>query len=117
MQPTTQQAKLGLLRTLNKGVLDRFGGVSEVEATIANYELAFRMQSEVPDLLDLQKETRGDAQAVRARRAGYRGVRPRVPAGAPDGGARGALRRIAAAGAEGHRPLGPARRYSRAAIG
>jgi hypothetical protein len=52
-----QQAKLGLLRTLNKGVLDRFGGISEVEATISNYELAFRMQSEVPDLLDLQKET------------------------------------------------------------
>jgi hypothetical protein len=42
---------------LNKGVLDRFGGISEVEATISNYELAFRMQSEVPDLLDLQKET------------------------------------------------------------
>ena len=52
-----QQAKLGLLRTLNKGVLDRFGGISEVEATISNYELAFRMQSEVPDLLDLEKET------------------------------------------------------------
>ena len=53
----TQQAKLGLLRTLNKGVLDRFSGVSEVEATISNYELAFRMQSEVPDLLDLSSES------------------------------------------------------------
>jgi hypothetical protein len=52
-----QQAKLGLLRTLNKGVLDRFAGVSDVEATIQNYELAFRMQSEVPALLDLAKET------------------------------------------------------------
>jgi hypothetical protein len=53
----TQQAKLGLLRSLNKGVLDRFGGLSDVEATISNYELAFRMQSEVPDLLDLKTET------------------------------------------------------------
>jgi hypothetical protein len=52
-----QKSKLGLLRTLNKGVLDRFGGVSEVEATISNYELAFRMQSEVPDLLDLKSES------------------------------------------------------------
>jgi hypothetical protein len=51
-----QQAKLGLLRTLNKGVLDRFAGVSEVEATIGNYELAFRMQSEVPDLVELGSE-------------------------------------------------------------
>lgn len=53
----TQTAKLSLLRKLNKGVLDRFGAVSEVDATIANYELAFRMQSEVPDLLDLTSET------------------------------------------------------------
>jgi hypothetical protein len=52
-----QQAKLGLLRRLNKGVLDRFAGVSEVEATISNYELAFRMQSEVPDLLNISGET------------------------------------------------------------
>lgn len=52
-----QQGKLGLLKTLNKGVLDRFRGVSEVEASIQNYELAFRMQSEVPDLLDLSDES------------------------------------------------------------
>lgn len=57
-----QQAKLGLLRQLNKGVLERFSGLSEVEATIANYELAFRMQSEVPDLLDLTAETEATKQ-------------------------------------------------------
>ncbi|HYP12384.1 MAG TPA: DUF1501 domain-containing protein [Bryobacteraceae bacterium] len=56
-----QQAKLGLLRKLNQGVLDRFAGVSEVEATINNYELAFRMQSEVPALLDLS----GESEATR----------------------------------------------------
>jgi hypothetical protein len=50
-----QQAKLGLLRKLNRGVMDRFAGVSEVEATIQNYELAFRMQSEVPGLVDLAR--------------------------------------------------------------
>src|SRR6266851_4035185 len=55
--PALQQDKLKLLRELNKGVLDRFGAVSEMEATIANYELAFRMQSEVPELLDLKGET------------------------------------------------------------
>ncbi|MFN3326534.1 MAG: DUF1501 domain-containing protein [Bryobacteraceae bacterium] len=53
----TQKAKLDLLRRLNEGVLDRFGRISEVEATISNYELAFRMQSEVPDLLDLRGES------------------------------------------------------------
>src|SRR5260370_5401773 len=54
-----QQSKLNLLRTLNKGVLDRFGAVNEMEATIANYELAFRMQSEVPELVDLKSESEG----------------------------------------------------------
>src|SRR5688572_23705839 len=53
----SQQSELALLRKLNKGVLDRFAGVSEVEATIQNYELAFRMQTEVPSLLDLSRES------------------------------------------------------------
>ncbi|HEU0123995.1 MAG TPA: DUF1501 domain-containing protein [Bryobacteraceae bacterium] len=52
-----QREKLGLLAKLNKGVVERFGEVSELEATIQNYELAFKMQSAVPDLLDLSKES------------------------------------------------------------
>lgn len=52
-----QRAKLDLLGKLNKGVLNRFGQVSEIEATISNYELAFRMQSEVPGLLDISGES------------------------------------------------------------
>jgi hypothetical protein len=58
-EPSTaiQQAKLGLLRGLNQGITQRFSGVSEVEATISNYELAFRMQSAVPALLDLSGES------------------------------------------------------------
>src|SRR6185369_15482164 len=56
-----QKAKLALVRQLNKGVLERFAGVSQVEATIENYELAFRMQSEVPNLTDLK----GESEATR----------------------------------------------------
>ncbi|MEX2262140.1 MAG: DUF1501 domain-containing protein [Bryobacteraceae bacterium] len=56
-QPGLQRDKLDLLARLNRGVLDRFGPVNEIEATIANYELAFRMQAEVPDLLDFSKES------------------------------------------------------------
>ncbi len=33
---------------------------TRVESAIANYELAFRMQSAVPELMDLGSETRGD---------------------------------------------------------
>lgn len=52
-----QRSKLNLLGKLNRGVLDEFGQVSEIEATISNYELAFRMQSEVPGLLDFANES------------------------------------------------------------
>ncbi|MBL8178308.1 MAG: DUF1501 domain-containing protein [Bryobacterales bacterium] len=55
--PTLQRDKLALLSKLNKGVVRRFGQVSEIEATIANYEMAFRMQSAVPDLLDFSQES------------------------------------------------------------
>lgn len=55
--PARQVAKLDLIRKLNRGVVDRLGTVSEIEAMIANYELAFRMQSAVPELLDLTGET------------------------------------------------------------
>ncbi len=56
-RPELQRGKLDLLRKLNKGVLERFGEVSEIEATITNYELAFRMQSAVPELLDIGGES------------------------------------------------------------
>ncbi|MBM3814092.1 MAG: DUF1501 domain-containing protein [Acidimicrobiia bacterium] len=59
--PARQRAKLELLGKLNRGVLDRFGQVSEIEATISNYEMAFRMQSAVPDLLDFS----GESEATR----------------------------------------------------
>ena len=52
-----QRDKLQLLSKLNAGVVQRFAASSEVEATIQNYELAFRMQTEVPDLLDFSKES------------------------------------------------------------
>ena len=60
--PNVQKGKLDLIRRLNRGVVDRLGTVSEIEATISNYELAFRMQSAVPELLDLA----GESEATKA---------------------------------------------------
>ena len=48
-----QRDKLALLAQLNAG----FGGSSEVDAFVKNYELAFRMQAAVPDLLELKGES------------------------------------------------------------
>ena len=53
----TQEAKLGLLNKLDHGVLDRLGHVDKLESAIANYEMAYRMQAAVPDLIDIKGET------------------------------------------------------------
>lgn len=59
-EPTAaaQQRKLSLLRTLDEGVLDRLGHQDTLESAIANYELAYRMQTAVPDLMDIRAESR-----------------------------------------------------------
>ncbi|MEZ5402365.1 MAG: DUF1501 domain-containing protein [Bryobacteraceae bacterium] len=53
----TQRAKLDALLAQNRRYLASTGGHAEVEAAIANYEMAYRMQSLVPDVLDLAKES------------------------------------------------------------
>jgi uncharacterized protein DUF1501 len=53
----TRAAKRDLLRKLDAQTKERFGASDPLEAAIANYELAFRMQSAVPELTDLAKET------------------------------------------------------------
>jgi hypothetical protein len=56
-----QRGRMELLRELDRSALGRLGHDDQVEAAIANYELAFRMQAAVPDLLDL----RGESAATR----------------------------------------------------
>ena len=55
--PNLQRRKLELMRKLDLHLQERLGPQDAVEAAIANYELAFRMQSAVPSLLDLSGET------------------------------------------------------------
>jgi hypothetical protein len=52
-----QQNKLALLRKLDQGTVGRMGADDKLESAIANYELAFRMQTAVPNLMDLGGET------------------------------------------------------------
>jgi hypothetical protein len=62
-QAGLQQSKLELMRALDRGLVERIGGDDGVESAIANYELAFRMQSAVPELADLSRET-GEVRAL-----------------------------------------------------
>jgi hypothetical protein len=49
--------QLDLLGGLNASHLSRHSGNAELEARLGHYELAARMQTAVPDVLDLSKET------------------------------------------------------------
>jgi hypothetical protein len=53
-----QDRKRTLLRSLDQGVLGRLGHHDAIEASIANYELAAKMQSAVPDLVAISGETK-----------------------------------------------------------
>jgi len=52
-----QQTKLAWLRRQNRAFAERSGDERAIEAAIGNYELAYRMQSLVPDVVDLARET------------------------------------------------------------
>jgi hypothetical protein len=57
-----QRNKLRLMRQLDRGVLERMGSVDALESAIANYEMAYRMQSAVPELMDLSGESEATKQ-------------------------------------------------------
>ena len=58
-----QQSKLGFINQLNREHLAGRLGDSELEARIASYELAFRMQSHAPEAVDLAEETAATQEA------------------------------------------------------
>lgn len=101
--PELQRKKLALARKMDDSLLGKIGNEDQVAAAINNYELAFRMQSAVPELTDLNGESKTihrlygtdspdphtrayAAQCMLARRLVERGVRfieltcPRVEA-------------------------------------
>lgn len=54
---SAQRARLNLMHDLDQKAMAAYHSDHQVEAAIANYELAFRMQSAVPELSDLSGET------------------------------------------------------------
>ena len=52
-----QQNKLECLEQLDAGVVDRMGEFDDLESAIRNYELAARMQTAVPEVMDISGET------------------------------------------------------------
>ena len=59
--PDLQKNKLKFLRELDLHVAEQEGSGDQLESAIANYELAFRMQSAVPELMEIK----GESEAVK----------------------------------------------------
>ncbi len=103
----SQRRKLSFLRSMDRGFLAGTGNDSRIEAAIANYETAYRMQSTVPELVDIRGESEATKklygldstnagrraygkQCLLARRLVERGVRfIELSMVAPDGGSGG----------------------------
>src|SRR5262249_58564591 len=52
-----QRVELDFLQSLNQNALEQVGETPGIEGLIGSYELAFRMQAEMPKIMDLSKET------------------------------------------------------------
>ena len=53
-----QRSKIALMKKLDSGGLENIGRVDKLESAIANYEMAFRMQAAVPELVDIKGESK-----------------------------------------------------------
>ncbi len=57
LDPADQRAELDLVQALNRRKLSREPANAEVEGVIESFELAFKMQSEMPAVMDLGRES------------------------------------------------------------
>jgi hypothetical protein len=108
--PRLQRAKLAILRSQDADFARSVGGEGAVSAAIRNYELAYRMQSLVPDVLDLSRETRATQRlyGIDFEHCIQEALRHSVPACPPPDRSRRPLRRDHLPAGALQRHLGPA---------
>lgn len=90
--PNLQEEKLRFIEQMDNNLIGKMGEVDAVESAISNYELAYKMQSSIPELTEFSDETKATkklygmdsddphtrgyaAQCLLARRLVERGVR------------------------------------------
>jgi hypothetical protein len=73
INPAAQRAEIELLQVLNREKLARDRVNPEVEGVIESYELAFKMQSEMPQVMDISKETAATKKLYGIGEGGARG--------------------------------------------
>ena len=62
-EPETQRRRLEFLQGVNQRLLDRVTADAQMEGIIESFELAFRMQTEAPELIDIAGESQ-ETQAM-----------------------------------------------------
>ena len=103
-----QRAKLDFLEQLNRRHAAARPDQTELDARIGSYELAFRMQAEAPEAVDLAGESQATRELYGMDDKTDRGLRPQLPARPPAGRARRALRpALPRRRQQVGRPLGP----------
>jgi hypothetical protein len=96
-----QKEKLTLLQKFNREhAQSARTQQSELEARIESYELAFRMQAQAPEAVDLSEGNRSHPKALRVRSKGHPGLRAELSPGPP---ARRAGRQVHVQLYSGHR--------------
>ncbi|MBW3623515.1 MAG: DUF1501 domain-containing protein, partial [Armatimonadetes bacterium] len=58
LKPDLQRMQLDMLKGMNEEQMKHFGHDPQLEGRIQSFELAFRMQTEAPDLMDLSGESK-----------------------------------------------------------
>ena len=68
-----QRVQLDFMQSLNRNALENGGDATGIEGMIESYELAFRMQAELPKLMDISKETKAtqDSYGLTGPTAGF----------------------------------------------
>lgn len=61
--PEAQVSKFQLMRQLDQANLAKHGRDDQIESAISNYELAFRMQTAIPELMEVRDETPATLEA------------------------------------------------------
>ena len=72
VDPTLQRKQIDLIQAMNRDLAQRPGAPDQLDGVIQSYELAFKMQGKVPELLDISKEPQSvrDAYGVKPGPAG-----------------------------------------------
>lgn len=81
----SQRVQLDFTQELNRAAVESLEESPEIEGLISSYELAFRMQAEMPEILDLKKETEATQRLYGIEEARAGGGRGNLGGGASGG--------------------------------